>query len=152
MNEIVERVETYVREIIVKPQILQHHLRARDFLLVLNPNASIEVQIAALTHDIERFSSEPVPYPENPEGYNDDYLLAHGKKSAEIVLDEPIDQLTNLKMNLKEVYEELAVKDFYAKIIELSGNDENRYFVRFTSVPPEVASYFLAHQKYAASP
>jgi len=80
------------------------------------------------------------------------FVVRLSKKSAEIVLDEPIEQFTNLKLNLKDVYEELAVKDFYGKITELSGKDGNRCLIRFTSVPPEVVSYFLAHQQYATKP
>jgi len=86
------------------------------------------------------------------EGGLECFVVRLSKESAEIVLDEPIEQLTNLKLNLKDVYEELAVKDFYGKITELSGKDGNRCLIRFTSVPPEVASYFLAHQQYATKP
>ena len=77
------------------------------------------------------------------------FVVKLSKKSAEIVLDKPVKQFSNLKMNLREVYEELAVKDFYGKVIELVGEDGNRCMIRFTSVPPEVVSYFLAHQQYA---
>jgi len=74
------------------------------------------------------------------------------KKSGEIASDGPIEQFSNLKMNLKEVYQELAVKDFYGKVIERVGKDGYNYVVRFTSIPPEVVSYFLAHQQYAGKP
>jgi adenylate cyclase len=71
------------------------------------------------------------------------------KKGAEIILDEPVEQFSDLKMNLKGVYEELAVKDFYGKVTDHSGKDGYCYMVRFTSVPLEVLSYFLGHQKFA---
>ena len=74
------------------------------------------------------------------------------KKSAEITFDEPMELLTNLKMNLGNVYEELAVKDFYGKVMEHLGENGNSYLVRFTSVPPEVVSYFQAHQQHAEMP
>ncbi len=74
------------------------------------------------------------------------------KKSAEIELDRPIEILTNLKMNLGGVPEELATKDFYGKVIERSGKGVHNYLVRFTSAPPEVVSYFLAHRQYAEKP
>jgi len=80
------------------------------------------------------------------------FVVRLSKKSAEVVLQQPIERFTNLKLNLKDVYEELAVKDFYGKITELSGKDGNRCLIRFTSVPPEVVSYFLAHQQYATKP
>jgi adenylate cyclase len=71
------------------------------------------------------------------------------KKVAEIVFDERVEQFSNLKMNLKDVYEELSVKDFYGKVTDQSKKDGYSYMIRFTSVPPEVVSYFLAHQEYA---
>jgi len=74
------------------------------------------------------------------------------KKSAEIAFDEPVDLLTNLKMNLGDVYEELAVKDFYGKVMERLEKNGHNYFVQFTSVPPEVVSYFQAHQQHAVKP
>jgi adenylate cyclase len=79
-------------------------------------------------------------------------LVRLSKKCAEIAFKEPVGLLTNLKMNLGDVYEELAVKDFYAKVIERSGKDGHSYLVRFTSVPPEVVSYFQAHQQHAVKP
>jgi class 3 adenylate cyclase len=78
------------------------------------------------------------------------FVVKLSKKSAKIILDEPVEQFTNLKMNLKEVYEELAVKDIYGKVTEVLGEDGHSYMIKFTSVPPEVVSYFLAHQQYAA--
>ncbi len=54
-------------------------------------------------------------------------------------------------MNLKEAFEELATKDFYGKMTEQLGKDGNSYLVGFSSVPLEVVSYFLAHQRYATN-
>jgi hypothetical protein len=71
------------------------------------------------------------------------------KKSAEIAFDEPVELLTNLKMNLGDVYEELSVKNSYGKVMERLGENGHSYFVQFTSVPPEVVSYFQAHQQHA---
>jgi class 3 adenylate cyclase len=72
------------------------------------------------------------------------------KKCAEIVLGEPVEILTNLKMNLEDVDENLVIKDFYGKVIEGSGNNEQIHTVRFTSVPPEVDAYFQSHRQHAA--
>jgi adenylate cyclase len=80
------------------------------------------------------------------------FVVKLSKKSAELALDGPVDLFTNLKMNLGSVSEELAVKNFYGKVIERSAKDGHSYVVRFTSVPPEVVSYFLAHQQYAVDP
>jgi hypothetical protein len=51
-----------------------------------------------------------------------------------------------MKMNLKDVYEELTTKDFYGKVTAQTLKDENNYLIRFTSLPPEVTAYFQAHQ------
>ncbi len=72
------------------------------------------------------------------------------KKGAEIELEEPLEPLTNIKMNLGDVHEELGSKDFYGKVMECTKEDANRYIVRFTSASPEVAAYFQALRQYAA--
>ena len=72
------------------------------------------------------------------------------RKCAEIVLDAPVGMLTNLKMNLGDVYENLAIKDFYGKVIEQSANNRQIHMVRFTSVPSEVDAYFQSHLQHAA--
>ena len=74
------------------------------------------------------------------------------KKSAEIELDEPLEPLTNLKMNLGDVPEELSAKDFYGKVIERSGKNGHSQIVRFTSVPPEIGFYFQAFLQHAEKP
>ncbi|MFC1822407.1 adenylate/guanylate cyclase domain-containing protein [Thermodesulfobacteriota bacterium] len=77
-------------------------------------------------------------------------MVRLSKKSAEITLDRPVELLTNLKMNLNEVYEALAVKDFYGKVVERVEKDGDAYMIRFTGVPPEIVSYFQAFQQHAA--
>ncbi|MBW1862625.1 MAG: adenylate/guanylate cyclase domain-containing protein, partial [Deltaproteobacteria bacterium] len=80
------------------------------------------------------------------------FVVRLSKKSAEIALKKPVDLFADLKMNLIDVYEELAAKDFYGKVIERLGKTEFNYVVRFTSVQPEIVSYFLAHQQIAVKP
>ena len=60
-----------------------------------------------------------------------------------------VDGLANLKMNLTEVDENLSARYFYGKVTKSSGQERQIYLVHFTSVPPEVDSYFQALQKYA---
>ena len=76
-------------------------------------------------------------------------VIRLSRKSAEIELKESFEILTNLKMNLKSVTEELTAKNFYGKIIEPVGESAQTQMVRFTSVPPEIDSYFQAHLQYA---
>ena len=79
----------------------------------------------------------------------DGLIIGLSKEGAEIVLDESVEHLSNIKMNLRDVYEELSIKDFYGKVIQQSENDEHCYIIRFTSLPLEIVSYFLAHQQHA---
>ena len=74
------------------------------------------------------------------------------KKCAEITLDGPISVLTNLKMNLVEVDEKLAGRDFYGKVIKRSGGKGSTQLIRLTSLPPEVDAYFQALLRYVAKP
>jgi len=78
-------------------------------------------------------------------------VIRLSKKCAEIMLDEPVEILTNLKMNLRDVDENLATKFFYGKVIADPGKDGKVHLVRFTSVSPEVDAYFQSHRQHSAS-
>lgn len=62
-----------------------HHLiKTEEWLLVLQPDASEELRLAALTHDMER----AFPGPDSPKaqgGVDHDYNRAHSERSATIV-------------------------------------------------------------------
>jgi class 3 adenylate cyclase len=77
------------------------------------------------------------------------FMTRLSRKCSEITLDEPVDLLKNLKMNLVEVDQELASKDFYGKVIGHSGKGGRSHRIRFTAVPAEIRSYFQAHRQYA---
>jgi adenylate cyclase len=72
------------------------------------------------------------------------------KNCANIALSGAVEVLTNLKMNLVDVDEKLSARDFYGKVTKSSGEKRQTHVVHFTSVPPEVDSYFQALQKYAS--
>ena len=55
------------------------------------------------------------------------------RKGAEIEMEERLELLTNIKMNLEGVSEELASRDFYGKVIECVGETKFKHIVRFTS-------------------
>jgi adenylate cyclase len=76
-------------------------------------------------------------------------VIRLSRKCAEIVLDAPVVMLANLKMNLGDVHENLANKDFYGKVTESPTGNQQKYLVRFTSVPPEVDAYFQSHLQHA---
>jgi class 3 adenylate cyclase len=72
------------------------------------------------------------------------------EKTAVIALDEPLEPLTNLKMNIGDVDEKLSARDFYGKVIERSEENGQTHVIHFTSVPPEVDAYFQSHRQHAA--
>jgi hypothetical protein len=63
-----------------------HLVRARDWLVYLNPEASLEARLAVVTHDIERMFPNG-PRQNKATGRWDDphYLYAHASRSAEVV-------------------------------------------------------------------
>ena len=71
------------------------------------------------------------------------------KNCAEISMGDPVEVMTNIKMNLAGVEENLAAKDFYGKVVRKTGRDGENHVVHFTSVSPEVDAYFQAHRQYA---
>ena len=71
------------------------------------------------------------------------------KNCAEISMGEPIEVMTNIKMNLADVEENLSAKDFYGKVVRKTRKNGKSHVVHFTSVPPEVDAYFQAHRQYA---
>ena len=78
------------------------------------------------------------------------FVLEISKNCANIALSAPVEVLANLKMNLADVDENLSSRDFYGKVTKGSGEKQQIHEVHFTSVPPEVDSYFQALQKYAS--
>ena len=72
------------------------------------------------------------------------------KRAAEMDLEDTLEPLTNVKMNLLDVEEELGVRNIYGKIIERYGEKGRTHLLRFTSVPPEAAAYFHAHRQHGA--
>ncbi|UCE33110.1 MAG: adenylate/guanylate cyclase domain-containing protein, partial [Deltaproteobacteria bacterium] len=77
-------------------------------------------------------------------------ILRLARKSGELRLQTELDPLTNLKLNLVDVSEELCSKDFYGKVM-VRYDDETRVFsVRFTALPPGIDGYFQAAVGLAA--
>jgi len=86
-EKIINLVESWIEKLIENPVILNHHLRTRDYLLILDSKVSIESQISALTYDIERQMEDKVPTPKNEKEYDEAYLINHGKNSAKYVIN-----------------------------------------------------------------
>ena len=63
-----------------------HLERARDWLVHLDPSATLEMRLAVLTHDIERMFPGGPSFDKSGGRWDDpDYLYAHGARSAEVV-------------------------------------------------------------------
>jgi hypothetical protein len=66
----------------------EHLRRARDWLLVIEPDASEAAQLAALTHDMERhFPGGPEFDPGTMAPDEESYRIEHSRRSAAIVGD-----------------------------------------------------------------
>jgi adenylate cyclase len=79
------------------------------------------------------------------------FVTRLSKIGVELIFGEPVSILTNLKMNLGDVDEKLAAKDFYGKVIRQTEDEKQIYEVRFTSVPPEVDAYLQALRQHAVA-
>lgn len=69
-------------------------------------------------------------------------------RGAVIEFSQNLEMLTNIKMNLLDVTEELGSRDFYGKVIERVDSHAHHYRIRFTSSSPEIAAYFQALRQY----
>ena len=76
-------------------------------------------------------------------------MVRLSKTWAEIILGAPIEVMTNLKMNLGDVDENLSARDFYGKVIKGPEKTEQTHVVHFTAVPAEVDAYFQSHRQHA---
>ncbi len=74
-----------------------------------------------------------------------------GKSTIELDAAEPLTPMTDLRFRLCEVDEALAARDFYGKVVR-AGDAAAPTQIRFTAMPPEIAAYFEALRRYAASP
>jgi adenylate cyclase len=61
------------------------------------------------------------------------------KSSAELETAQDLDILSNLKLHLSGSDRTQSAGELYAKVIRTINDRTNRYIIRFTSVPPEVA-------------
>ncbi|MCA9308673.1 DUF4202 family protein [candidate division WWE3 bacterium] len=83
-----ENLVSHLEDIMYPTKELAHGRETRDWLLTIAPESTWQLQIAALTHDIER----AVPYiegmtPKKPQRTSnyDEYKQEHAKRSANIV-------------------------------------------------------------------
>jgi adenylate cyclase len=76
-------------------------------------------------------------------------VIRLAKNCAEIALGGSVGEMSNLKMNLEDVGENLSAKDFYGKVVRKSGENAKTHMVYFTSVPPLIDAYFQAFRQLA---
>jgi hypothetical protein len=79
-------VEALAAEWVAPYNQREHLMRARDWLVHLNPGATVEMRVAAMTHDIERmFPGGPVLRHATAQWDDPFYLFPHSLRSAEAV-------------------------------------------------------------------
>jgi hypothetical protein len=83
LNQNFDKVKKVISDTISKSEVIEdpkHSIFTREWLLKINPKASIEQQIAALAHDIER-AVTPRTRQKKGENYKN-YKQRHAKRSA----------------------------------------------------------------------
>jgi hypothetical protein len=79
-------VEALAAEWVAPYNQREHLMRARDWLVHLNPEATVEMRVAAMTHDIERmFPGGPALRHATAQWDDPFYLFPHSLRSAEAV-------------------------------------------------------------------
>jgi hypothetical protein len=79
-------VEALAAEWVAPYNQCEHLMRARDWLVHLDPGATVEMRVAAMTHDIERmFPGGPVLRHATAQWDDPFYLFPHSLRSAEAV-------------------------------------------------------------------
>ncbi len=96
----------------------EHLIRAEEWLLILKPDASEEMLLATLTHDMERaFPGPDSPTIDPKRGVDDPvYNMAHSERSARIVSAYLQEQGC-----LQESIEQVAR---FIRVHEYGGNDD----------------------------
>jgi PAS domain S-box-containing protein len=77
-------------------------------------------------------------------------LTKLSRKAAEAILDQPMDNLTNIRMRLMQDGGELS-ESVYAKVIDSVAGTGNYFSLRFTSVSPEIERLFQAQTSATAN-
>jgi class 3 adenylate cyclase len=72
-------------------------------------------------------------------------MLRLARSCAEIDAAVPLAPMTDLRMQLAEVSEALAAREFYGKVVRAGADGA---LVRFTAVPPEIDAYFEALRQH----
>lgn len=71
------------------------------------------------------------------------------RSAAMIRFSEPVEVLTNVKLNLDDVDAALSARAFYGKVMRRMDEQGTLCLVNFTSIPSEIDAYFQAHLKFA---
>ena len=77
-------------------------------------------------------------------------LTKVSRKSAEAILDHPIDKLTNIRMYLMQDGREVP-GSLYSKVIDAVAGSTNGFSLRFTSVSPQIERFLQVQTAAAAN-
>lgn len=71
-------------------------------------------------------------------------IVRLSKTSCAAEWESPFPTLTDIRMSLLEVGEDLGGRDFYGKVVKSSEGPSLVHQIRFTVIPPEIDAYFRA--------
>lgn len=80
----------------------------------------------------------------------DGAIVRLSRTSIDLETPASLAPMSNLRFNLQEVNEALAVRDFYGKVVQ-TGHPQSSVRIRITALPPEVSAYFEALRGYATA-
>jgi adenylate cyclase len=101
--------------------------QATDILMPLEPKVALEYTVLEGKHAVGTLFQG--------------VLTQLSNSSAELQTDHALDLLSNLKLHLKTSGDRVPVSgDLYAKVLRKAANQDNCFLIRFTSVPPEIAT------------
>jgi hypothetical protein len=90
-----------------------HLVRARDWLIRLAPDASVEQRLAIVSHDIERmFPGGPVANKATGRWDDPDYLYAHASRSAQFVVEWLADQPATESLDMVDIRRLITLHEF----------------------------------------
>ena len=72
--------------------------------------------------------------------------------NAEIKCDYTVEPLTNLQITIIDSERDLRMDNIYAKVVEVSLEDKYSFWIRFTSVPSDVAEWLYDLRQIATTP
>ena len=75
-----------------------------------------------------------------------DCFVSLSTKEAELMTENPVAILSNLKIQLIQNGGEVEIDEFFAKVLA-TKEDSRRYLICFTSIPPSELAFFQGRSR-----